>query len=149
MKQECPTYLKSIAKSNALAATMSDTKPEANSDDSDQEGIVSAFTATIESPEEVVELVDEEEKLMESKFEKMDEQDDIHTAYPKLYKVFEEHEKLYRLATRKLREVDLKQEELSTKVNETNQTIEALRFENNSLAEMNKKLDAKLFQVRA
>ena len=84
MKQKCPTYLKSIAKSNALAATMSDTKPEANSDDSDQEGIVSAFTATIESPEEVVELVDEEEKLMESKFEKMDEQDDIHTAYPKL-----------------------------------------------------------------
>ena len=45
--------------------------------------------------------------------------------------------------------MDLKQEELSTKVNETNQTIGALRFENNSLAEMNKKLDVELFQVRA
>ena len=42
---------------------------------------MSAFTATIESPKEAVELVDEEEELMESKFEKMDEQDDIHTAY--------------------------------------------------------------------
>ena len=31
--------------------------------------------------------VDEEEELVESKFEKMDEQDDIHTAYAKLYKV--------------------------------------------------------------
>ena len=106
---------------------------------------MSAFTATTEAPEEVVKLVDEEEELMESKFEKMDEQDDIHTAYPKLYKVFEEHEKLYRLATRKLREVDLKQEELSTKVNETNQTIEALRFENNFLVEKVEKLDAELF----
>ena len=35
MKQECPTYLKSIGKSKALAITLSDTKPEANSDDSD------------------------------------------------------------------------------------------------------------------
>ena len=32
-----------------------------------------AFTATIESPKESEELVDEEEELMESKFEKMDE----------------------------------------------------------------------------
>ena len=39
---------------------------------------------------------------MESKFEKMDEQDDIHTTYSKLYKVFEKHKKLYRLAKRKL-----------------------------------------------
>ena len=63
---------------------------------------MSAFTATIESPEEVVGLIDEEEELIESKFEKMDEQDDIHTTYSKLYKVSEKHEKLYRLATRKL-----------------------------------------------
>ena len=85
-------YLKSISKSNALTATLSDTKLEADSDDSDQEGIVRAFIATIDSPKEAEELVDEEEELMESKFEKMDDQDDIHTAYSKLYKVFEKHE---------------------------------------------------------
>ena len=68
---------------------------------------MSAFTATIESPKEAVELVDEEEELMESKFETMDEQDDIHIAYSKLYKVSENHEKLCRLATRKLSEVEL------------------------------------------
>ena len=28
MKQECPTYLKTIGKSKALAATLSDTEPE-------------------------------------------------------------------------------------------------------------------------
>ena len=101
MKQECPTYLKSIGKSKALTATLSDTEQEADSDDGDQEGIVSAFTAIVEFPKEVVELIDEEEEPMESKFEKMDEQDDIHIAYSKLYKVSEKHEKLYRLATRK------------------------------------------------
>ena len=52
--------------------------------------------------------MDEEEDLVESKFEKMDEQDDIHTAYAKLCKVSEKHEKLYRLATKKLNEVELK-----------------------------------------
>ena len=46
--------------------------------------------------------MDEEENLVESKFEKMDEQDDIHTAYAKLYKVSEKHKKLYRLATKSL-----------------------------------------------
>ena len=51
--------------------------------------------------------MDEEEELVESKFENMDEQDDIHTAYTKLYKVSEKHEKLYRLATKKLSEVEL------------------------------------------
>ena len=40
-------------------------------------------------------------------------------------------------------------EELSTKVDEANQTIGALQFENNILAEKTKKLEAKLFQVRA
>ena len=40
MKQECPTYLKSIGKSKALAAILSNTKLEADSDDNDQEGIV-------------------------------------------------------------------------------------------------------------
>ena len=85
---------------------------------------------------------------MESKFEKMDDQDDIHTTYTKLYKVFEKHEKLYRLAMRKLSEVELRHEKLSTKVDEANLTIRALRFENNFLVEKVEKLDAELFQVR-
>lgn len=42
-----------------------------------------------------------------SKFKKMNEQDDIHTAYAKLYKVSKKHEKLYRLITKKLSEVEL------------------------------------------
>ena len=86
---------------------------------------------------------------MESKFENMDDQDDIRTDYAKLYKVSEKHEKLYRLATRKLSEVELECKELSTKVDEANHTIGALRFENNLLVEKDKKLDAKLFQVKA
>ena len=63
---------------------------------------------------------------MDSKFKKMDDQDDMHTAYEKLYKVSEKHEKLYRLATKKLSDVELDREELSTKFVEANQTIEAL-----------------------
>ena len=110
---------------------------------------MNAFTATVNPTVGIVEDVDEEEELVESKFEKMDDQDDIHTAYEKLYKVSEKHEKLYRLATKKLSDVELDREELSTKFDEANQTIEALRFENNLLAEKAKKLEAKLFQVRA
>ena len=83
--------------------------------------------------------MDEEDELVESKFEKMDDQDDIHTAYEKLYKVSEKHEKLYRLATKKLSDVELNHEELSTKFDEANQTIGALRFKNNFLAEKTKK----------
>ena len=86
---------------------------------------------------------------MDSKFEKIDDQDDIHTTYAKLYKVSEKHEKLYRLATKKLSDIELDREELSTKVDEANQTIGALRFENNFLAERTKKLEAELFQVKA
>ena len=86
---------------------------------------------------------------MESKFEKMDEQDDVHTAYAKLYKLLEKHEKLYRLTTKKLSDVELEREELSTKFDEANQTFGALRFENNFLAEKTNKLEAELFQVRA
>ena len=73
MKQECPTYHKSISKSKALTVTLSNSEPKADSNESDQEGIVTAFTATIKSTEEVVNIVDEEEELMESKFEKMDD----------------------------------------------------------------------------
>ena len=85
---------------------------------------------------------------MESKFKKMNEQDDIHTAYAKLYKVLEKHEKMYRLASKKLSDVELEQEELSTKFDDANQTIGALRFENNFLAKKTKKLKAELFQVK-
>ena len=127
---------------------MSDTDPE-NDSDNDDEGILNTFTATVNLTKGMVEEVDEEEDLVESKFEKMDEQDDIHTAYAKLYKVFEKNEKLYRLATKKLSDVELEQEEISTKFDETNQTIEALQFENNFLAERTKKLETELFQVRA
>ena len=87
MKQECPTYLKSIGKSKALAATLSDTEPDDDSDNEDDK-ILNAFTTTVNPTEGIVEDVDEEEELVESKFEKMDDQDDIHTAYEKLYKLF-------------------------------------------------------------
>ena len=106
MKQECPTYLKTIGKSKALAATLSDTQLEDDFDNED-DGILNAFTATVNSTEGIVEDVDEKEELVESKFEKMDEQDDIHTAYAKLYKVSKKHEKLYKLATKKLSDVEL------------------------------------------
>ena len=45
--------------------------------------------------------------------------------------------------------MELEREELSTKFDEANQTIEALRFENNFLTEKIKKFEAELFQVRA
>ena len=85
MKHECPTYLKSSGKSKALVATQSDTEPEEDSDNEDDE-ILNAFIAAVNPTDEIVEDVDEEEELVESKFEKMDDQDDIHTAYEKLYK---------------------------------------------------------------
>ena len=68
--------------------------------DNEDNGILNALTATINPTEGIVEVVDEEEELVESKFEKMDEQDDIHTAYEKLYKLSKKHEKLYRLPPR-------------------------------------------------
>ena len=139
MKQECPTYLKLIGKSKALAATLSDPELKTESDDSDDEGILSAFTTTVDPTEGIVEAMEGEEDLVESNFEKMDEQDDIHTAYAKLYKVSKKHEKLYRLSTKKLSEVELEREELSTRVDEANKTIGALRFENNFLVERTKK----------
>ena len=64
--------------------------------------------------------VNDEDDLVDFKFEKMDDQDDIHTAYEKLYKVSKKHEKLYRLATKKLSDVELEREEISTKFNEPN-----------------------------
>ena len=46
---------------------------------------MNAFTTTVNPTDGIVEDVGEEEELVESKFEKMDDQDDIHTAYEKLY----------------------------------------------------------------
>ena len=51
---------------------MSDTKPEDDSDNED-DGILNAFTAIVNPTEGIVEDVDEDEELVESKFEKMDE----------------------------------------------------------------------------
>ena len=93
---------------------MSDTEPENDSDNED-DGILNAFTATVNPTNGIVENVDEEEELVESKFEKMDNQDDIHTTYDKLYKLSDKHEKLYRLTIKKLSDVELDHEELSTK----------------------------------
>ena len=102
MKQECPTYLKSIGKSKALAATLSDTEPEDDSDNED-DGILNAFTTTVNPTDGIVEDVVEEEELVESKFEKIADQDDIYTAYEKLYKFFEKSES-QRLSSKKANE---------------------------------------------
>ena len=148
MKQECPTSLKIIGKSKALAVTLSDTKLDDDFDNED-DGILNAFTTTVNPTEGIVEDMNEEEELVESKFEKMDKQDDIHIAYAKLYKVSKKHEKLYKLATKKFSDMELEQEEIFTKFDEANQTIGALRFENNFLAEKTKKFQTELFQVKA
>ena len=144
MKQQGPTYLKTIGKSKALTATLSDTEPEDGSNDNDDKGILNAFTATVDPTNEVSETIDDEEDLVDSKFEKMDDQDDIHIAYEKLYKISEKHMKIYRLPTKKLSDVELDREELSIKFDEANQTIEALWFKNNFLAEKAKKLEVEL-----
>ena len=79
MKRECPTYLKTIGKNKALAATLSDTKPKDDSNN-ENDGILNVFIATVNPTKGIVEDVDEEEELVESKFEKIDEQE----AYAKL-----------------------------------------------------------------
>ena len=82
-----------MEKSKALVATLSDTEPEDDSDNED-DGILNAFTTTVDPINGGSETVDDEKDLVDSGFEKMDDQDDIHTAYEKLYKVSEKHEKL-------------------------------------------------------
>ena len=99
---------------------MSDTEPEDDLDDNDDEGILNAFIATVDITDEVLEIVDDEEDLVNSKFKKMDNQVDIHTAYEKLYRVSKRHEKQYTLATKKLSDVELDREELSTKFDKAN-----------------------------
>ena len=98
---------------------MSDIESEDDSDNKD-DGFLNAFIAIVNPIEGIVVDVDEEEDLVKSKFEKMDEQDDIYTAYTKLYKVSEKHEKLYRLATKELSEMELEREEISMKFDEPN-----------------------------
>ena len=82
MKKECSTYLKSIGKSKALATTLSDREPEDDSNNEDDR-ILNAFIAIINLTKGIAEDMNEEEKLVE----KIDGQNDIHTAYAKLYKV--------------------------------------------------------------
>ena len=72
MKHECLTYLRSIRKNKALAATLSDIEPEDDSDNEDDE-ILNAFTTFVDLIEGIVEDVNEEEDLVDSKFEKMDD----------------------------------------------------------------------------
>ena len=67
MKHECPTYLKSIGKSKALTAILSNTEPEDDSDNED-DGILNAFTAIVNPTDGIIEDVVEEEELVESKF---------------------------------------------------------------------------------
>ena len=67
IKQEFPNYLKTIGKSKALTATLSDIEPKDDSDN-DDEGILNAFTATLNPTKGIVEEVDEEEDLVKSKF---------------------------------------------------------------------------------
>ena len=62
---------------------MSDIEPEDDSDNED-DGILNSFTTIVNPTKRIVEDVDEEEELVESKFEKIDEQYDIHIAYAKL-----------------------------------------------------------------
>ena len=82
MKQKCPTYLKTIGKSKTLTATLSDIGPKDDSNNEDDR-ILNAFIAIINLTKGIAEDMNEEEKLVE----KIDGQNDIHTAYAKLYKV--------------------------------------------------------------
>ena len=63
MKHECHTYLRSIRKSKTLAATLSNTKPEEDSDNED-DGILNAIIATVNPTDGIVEDADEEEELV-------------------------------------------------------------------------------------
>ena len=80
------TWNKSALRISRPAATLSNTEPKDDFDNEDDR-ILNAFTATVNPIEGIVEDMNEEEDFVESKFERIDEQDDIHTAYAKLYKV--------------------------------------------------------------
>ena len=59
MKHESPTYLNSIRKSKAFAATLSNTEPKDNSNNED-DGILNAFITTVNPTKGIVEDMDEE-----------------------------------------------------------------------------------------
>ena len=63
MKQECPTYLKSIGKSKAITTTLSDTELKDDSDNED-DGILNAFAATINPTDGIVEDIVKKEELV-------------------------------------------------------------------------------------
>ena len=63
--------LKTIGKSKALATTLSDTELEDHSDNED-DGILNAFTTTVDPINGGSETVDDEEDLVDFEFEKMD-----------------------------------------------------------------------------
>ena len=107
------------------------------------------FTVIVELAYDIEEAVNEDEELNESNFERLDENDDIQIGCSKFYKNSEKYEKFYRLAIKKLIKVEIERENLSTKFDEGNWTIWALRFENSFLTEKTKKLDAELHQVKA
>ena len=62
MKNKCLTYFKSIGKSKALAVTLGDNEPEDDSDNED-DGILNAFTATVNPTDGIIENVVEEKGI--------------------------------------------------------------------------------------
>ena len=60
-------------KSKALGTTLSDTEPKDDSDGNDDEGILNALTAIVDPTNGVSETIDDEEDLVDSKFEKMND----------------------------------------------------------------------------
>ena len=63
MKQECPTYLKSIGKSKAITTTLSDTELKDDSDNEDDR-ILNAFAATINPTDGIVEDIVKKKELV-------------------------------------------------------------------------------------
>ena len=60
-------------KKQGLCCYLSDTELEDDSDNNDDERISNAFTTTVDPTDGVSETVDDEEDLVDSKFEKMDD----------------------------------------------------------------------------
>lgn len=79
-----------------------------------------AFIATIELVNATEKAISEDEELDESNFKKLDDNDDIQIAYSTLYKNSKRYEKFYRLAMKKLSKVEIKRDNLSTKVDKGN-----------------------------
>ena len=107
-----------------------------------------AFSATVEEGIKVECNVENREGVLdENQIENPDEQDDIKKACENLYRNFKMYEKLYRFPLKKLGEVEIDKENLSTKIDERNRIIGALRYENISLVEKVMSLEANLSQA--